>query len=443
MWAVSPRLTKQPELAIGNGGVLSPAGVAAVHFVYSGPNIGFYINESNPASLQVHLCDRYSFKIWWEYNTQQNGDAVLIGTRLGKDFYYPRAAIYDNDEQITAANLANLCDLTTSNTGVDHVVYPAQAVSVGFAWEVVDDESSLVMYAHVIKMGLGWSRFGARSCSLRATVDEDAALAGPARLVSTGNASHVYAIGGRLGWFTASQHALMETTSQRASHAADRVGYSLSRAGRFFAPAATIGINGADPSAIPSADACGHREFSVGINTDIPGERPEVYLKVESRFPVWLAGQPDSDVAWIPQSASWRANCAFTKEQNTRMSVLKAEVSELRGGLTADSITFTIDELHCTEYGNNEYAGVHDEEFVTTFPNLKRARLFAQVRSTASGFYAQVDAFTAENGGLGRVFRDVAIKSMTESEATEFFDGTPISLGFGRGGTVTLTAIGS
>lgn len=464
MWACTPRLSTQPELTKNDSGIFSPPGASAIHCVL-GP---IFRND-----VQIWLCDRYSLKLWWQYNTEENGDAVLLGPQDGKNFYYPSAALCDNGAPIRTVKLPNLGTVRfarfrssfgtffNKTLGEYEIHWQGSvAVSTGFAWDTSVPNPQLVMYAHLVGIGFlaqdalgqAWNTFGARTCGLRANVDASAALIGPARMQITNTGpmetAKVAAIGARLGQFESVQLALPQTSSARASNAqvpqsGDRVAYSFSRAQRFLAPSAGVGL-GSTTIAVSGNNAAGHREY----NMEFLPAFDEPHQSYPDRFPVWLAGQPDSSVAWIPQSSEWQANCAFTAEQNERMSVLHAQVTDLRGGKTLDGISFAINELRCTDYGNSEYAGFCNQTFQNTFPELRYARLFVQVRSTIDdSFYVQVDAFTTgfpEPGSATdrQVFRDVAFKSLTESEAIAFFNGGSITLDFLRGGTVVLTAVG-
>jgi hypothetical protein len=402
--------------------------IHAVHLLVAGDS---YLDVS------LRLGSRYSLKLTFYENTNDAHPFVRYGQRI------LRAAICDNATVVAEADLPLLA--TTLN------------VCFGYAFA---QSGTLQAYAHISRIDCSC---GSGTVGLLADVSHDEALAGKMSLVCRepiedfggdqtqyGNFS-LQCAAMRMGPFQKAMPHLQETWATKQGRAGDRVASLRSNATNF-----SNALIFSNPNqlygqfhSVAWADVGGHAEFhTTGLG---PGSPP---LK---RFAMSLMGQPSSDIAFIPASSSWRSNCGFTAAQVRRMAAVDVSVTNVSYFNVAAS------GLVANQYGNNEYAAavaqagstfgaewdtVHVQVKVSGFEDVvdtPATPLSAVVVNTR--FVVTVELFASYQGN--RVFRfnlagfpiaDGATVTLTEAEASAFFDGAPLSL---AGGAIVVTAVGT
>jgi hypothetical protein len=263
-----------------------------------------------------------------------------------------------------------------------------------------------------------------------------------------------------IGPFTSTLPHIQETWATKVARAGDRVASLRSNATNFSNPVRypnPLQLNPVFPASVAAVDCGGQHEFRGPLLPASP---------VFPRFATALMGQANSETAYIPASSSWRSNCGFTATQVARMAAVNVAVSNVNLSpvfFESSPVSFTASGLVANQYGNNEYAEtvaqsgagfgaewdtIHVQVRVTGFEDVvdPLATPLASVVVNAR-FVVAVNLFASFNGS--RVFRGgqigfpyaaSATVTLNETEASAFFDGTPLSL---AGGAIVVTAVGT
>lgn len=354
-------------------------------------------------------------------------------------------------------------------------VYPnlsGLVVCFGYAYDT--DSSQLKAYAHIsshrvtndasMQFGIVPS-CGSGTASLLVNIDEAKAFDGGMSLVSQGQGlpnAAVTSINAGVEFFHMACHFgpfletlphIQERWSVKSARAGTRVASLRSRSTNFTQPMATNASFGSivRKEGVADVDCGGHAEF---------------YRS--SRFAVSLAGQPDADIAFVPQSTSYRSNCGFTTEQNARLASLEISANDLEiynlfGGFWLAEVSFNSTECQSSSYGNNEYTGTiaqSGEVFGTEWDSLlvtARITGFEDVEDFAATpisavvvntrFIVTVSVCALAEGERTRQFDSISFpwieraftRTLTQEEADAFFDGNPIEM---ADGAITVTAVG-
>jgi hypothetical protein len=407
--------------------------IHAVHLLVAGDS---YLDVS------LRLGSRYSLKLTFYENTNAAHPFVRYGQRI------LRAAIYDNATVVTEADLPLLA--TTLN------------VCFGYAFA---QSGTLQAYAHISRIDCSC---GSGTVGLLADVNHDEALAGRMSLVCRepiedfggdqtpyGNFS-LQCAAMRMGPFQQTMPHLQETWATKQGRAGDRVASLRSSATNFSSAAifeSPLQLNPRFFRSVAWADVGGHSEFNTsGL---APGTAP---LR---RFAMSLMGQPSSDIAFIPASSSWRSNCGFTAAQVRRMAAVDVSVTDV--SLLDTPVSLEASGLVANEYGNNECVGtvaqagaafggdwdtIHVQVRVSGFEDVvdtPATPLSDVVVNTR--FVVTVDLFASLGGSrvfrfgqIGFPYAASATVTLTEAEASAFFDGSPLSL---ADGAIVVTAVGT
>ncbi|NBX91625.1 MAG: hypothetical protein EBQ85_00150, partial [Proteobacteria bacterium] len=182
-------------------------------------------------------------------------------------------------------------------------------------------------------------------------------------------------------------------------------------------------------------------------------------------FSVALNGQPDADTAWVAPSSSYRSTCGFSPSQNVKLSKLKVEVTNINFGFYSSDQSFTIDSVTPTRFGDNEYEGSVSKEIdLQSFLGITTSiiRCWVSISGSeaitnentpatlgdavmATSFYVR-SLFYAPLNEREEVLVAGQSRSLSESEAADFFNGSPLSLNvyplYVRA-SVVVTAIGT
>ena len=471
MWAAVPPFASQPVVDL-----IPDQPSRAPQYGWSGNAFGglftvtFYPRQGIPVTLEsalpsihaVHLLvvgdsyldvslrlgSRYSLKLTFYENTNGAHPFVRYGQRI------LRAAICDNATVVAEADLPLLA--TTLN------------VCFGYAFA---QSGTLQAYAHISRIDCSC---GSGTAGLLADVNHDEALAGKMSLVCRepiedfggdqtqyGNFS-LQCAAMRMGPFQQAMPHLQETWATKQGRAGDRVASLRSNATNFSNAAhfeSPMQLNPRLFRSVAWADVGGHAEFhTTGLG---PGSPP---LK---RFAMSLMGQPSSDIAFIPASSSWRSNCGFTAAQVRRMAAVDVSVTNVDlnpSPIYQALVSFQLPGLVANQYGNNEYAGTANEsgsafgaEWDTVHVQVRVSGFEDVVDTPATPlpdvvvntrFVVTVELFATYGGNRvlwfnqpgGFPFAASATVTLTEAEASAFFDGSPLSL---AGGAIVVTAVGT
>lgn len=479
MWAVIPRLQRQPDVAMfpdhpdrvgmpGFGG--GPFGVLRTSYSFTG-SVGETATLTSlvPNVCAVHTMLRFLpntsivIKLGTTYGlrlTNLTRDVTAnwalgdSGTLISKNFNiatYGKADLLENNNVISSTLLPSV-DYANSFQQPD---VSGIVACFGYAYS---DSGQLLAYAHIsthrvaraqqVQNGIVPS-CGSGTASLR--IDADPALAFDGPFTFTGSSGVEFInMACRLDAFALSVPHAQDTLATRVARAGTRVASLRSNATNFSQPLAFGGqfIEGfrGNTQGMATVDCGAHNEF---VNS--------------SRFAVSLAGQPNADTAYVPASGSWQSNCGFTAAQVEKMSALTVDLNNL--GFTANNpfggfqppvnISLTFGSVQSMGLGNNEYVGVAnspDENFekfhvwvsVAGFEDVAdyNATPLSAVQVTHR-FVVTVSVYAEGEFWGDSTFRRLGSvtlsKTLNETEAIAFFDGGSITLG---SGSVTLTPSG-
>lgn len=405
----------------------------------------------NGVHFRIELGDTYALEVrgfTWDPATQGvNGKDVVVGPSTGDVFgnsvfsCIEAKLVADGAEQASAVTQWPFPVDNSVRSEGDYGV----ALACGYAF---DNSQQMQLYAHLARHQIipGGSvqngpihSFGSGTISLVADCDADAVHEGGFRICVLENSVswRAVSLALRYGPFTSTLPFLPERNSERSARFGTRIASLRSRATNFLQPATTRNV--------ARIDCGGHPEFSEG----------------NLLSPVALAGQPDADVAWVPQSNQWRSNCGFTTQQNQKLSKLRLTCDALqvvRPQQFVLAVSFEIEECTTVDAGNNEYSGLYAEEIdggfsqmrvfvgIAGFENVNNANAATlNDVNVAISFAVQVVVFAVKDGIVDSVS---LTKTLNETEADSFFGGQPLvfeqpDIAPGTpGGTVTLTAIG-
>lgn len=431
------------NFAAGTGGDITLTAVEPnIHAIHALINVG--INSD----FYVRLGDRYSIRLYsetYDETTQGfNGRSQLAGSQINPygvyrkvSYTYLNAALMDRSSVITTANLSSGFSWP----------YSQLALCVGYAYAA---DKSLKMYAHLIPNG--GNTCGSGTCSLLTSVNAADAFSGKASFLikepTNGDGDISFrSISCHIGPFLESQPRGPETATTRATHRGDRVASLRSRSVNFTQPIMS--------SQVLPIDCGGHSEFLPTAYGYLPNEL----------FSVALNGQPDADTAWVAPSSSYRSTCGFSPSQNVKLSKLKVEVTNINFGFYSSDQSFTIDSVTPTRFGDNEYEGSVSKEIdLQSFLGITTSiiRCWVSISGSeaitnentpatlgdavmATSFYVR-SLFYAPLNEREEVLVAGQSRSLSESEAADFFNGSPLSLNvyplYVRA-SVVVTAIGT
>jgi hypothetical protein len=288
---------------------------------------------------------------------------------------------------------------------------------------------------------------GSKTVNLIATVDEQDALRGKMKIVVDKGFVGFHVMACKIGPFEKTEHHVLERTAIKKTRAGDRVASLRSKSSNFSRPVNFF-------STAAQVDCGGHVEF---LST---------YSGPMCLFAPSLAGQPDSETAYVACSDSWRSNCGFSLEHALKTSKISVQATDwdLHPVFFIDIPATFQKDIVSNLYGNNEYAvkfadtpiiyGIERDYWDHLHVAVEIAGFEDVVDPFASPlsavqprtqFTVKITVFASKNGErvisfLGFSLAASATKTLTEEEAVGFFEGSPITLADGK---VSITAIGA
>lgn len=403
--------------------------IHAVHVVlgmHSQPDFSFCLGE------------RYRLTI----STFSNADPLHPFMSVGEAAV--RARIEDNSAPVASADLPYI-----PATPVWDEVNLTSGLCACFGY-ARDNTGQLQAYANISYFGVG-AHCGSGTVNLIAPVNEESALQGKMKIVVRKGFVGFHVMACKIGPFANTEHHVLETTYSKTTRAGDRVASLRSNSSNFSSPANFF-------STVAQVDCGGHAEFLQSFLLSYP------YGYVDGPgnlclFTPSLAGQPNSETAYVACSNSWRSNCGFSFAHALKTSAISVQVTDwdLHPGFPVRTATFQKSNIVSNLYGNNEYAATvsDDAQFWDTLHVAARITgledvvdPFASPLSAVqprTRFTVSVNVFGSKDGqrsigffGFGLVAS--ATKTLTESEAIAFFEGAPLSLVDGK---VSITAVGA
>lgn len=417
--------------------------VKAVHCVFELPNA----IPSSGIDLRIRLGDHYALRVRDEQISAFEVDIVKASWLRSTDYYLATfthvllAELLDGEAVLSSAKMLSLDGRNASSTLISQQ-RASRFFAVSFGYSLNAQSNEMKLYGHFsmpvfVEASVAC---GSKTVGLAATIDPSKATPDKAYIIIDNLASlqGIPTICCHPTVFSTSTPFVMERSDVRHARTGTRIGSRRSRATLFATP---------QPNSV--TDSAGHPE--------------------SHNFAVAVAGQPDHDVAWVPQSTTWRANCGFTEAQNVKTSKLsvvgenlffRSEVITTQFGYVEHGpFSVSVDELSCTSYGNNEYFGHTDDD--PGFPQSPQNGIDALVMISGREFesgglmtlrYDVVVAFAARlANGFNELVGTNLRKTLTEAEADAFFSGTPLEITADisvplfatQTQKVTLTAIGT
>jgi hypothetical protein len=374
-------------------------------------------------------------------------------------FPYLTARIFDQSGDIAVVSTPGI------NAGDGYSFDRVLSVCMGFA-QASGGVGQLKLYAYVrqFKTGVrfGTPDFGSGTLSMVCDANQQTAFSGAPEVQGSS-----LCVGLRLEQFIKTLPCLPELRTVRQQRAGSMVASHKSRCLRFSQFISAVNT-GQAPMSLAQVDCGGHDEL--------------FGFTAEEKLAVFLNGQPDENVAWLPDPGNPRSDCAFTENQNIRLKKLSLELNDLP--LTGLPAWAKVDDVpiegECGQFGNNEYTGVNDNAitwnntidrgFGPETQTVAVSKVWAFVRLSG---YEEVEDTTTQNinsvvctyqlritvdimaplqddpesDPSGTIFVQRVSKLLTEAEAISFFDGTPVTILASEmdgpsAGTVVVSAVG-
>lgn len=481
MWAVIPRLQRQPDVAMFPdapelvemaGGFINPFGFVATEYAFTGdatltclvPNVCAVhtLIRFIPNSVVVlKIGNSYALRLFDvsyggdAQNWPVGGDGKLLYPVAFPHFglsKYPKAELLCDNQQL-AFTLLPKVGYANSISGVGVSGISGIAVCFGYAYS---GTGQLQAYAHISVHRVSRDQqaqintvpsCGSGTASMLVDIDPELAFDGPFTVTGSSGVQFRH-MACRIGPFPISTAHVQDTLQTRVARAGTRVASLRSSATNFSQPLAFGGqfINAArgNQQGMATVDCGAHNEF---VNS--------------SRFAVSLAGQPDADTAYVPASRNWQSNCGFTAAQVQKMSSLTVQLNNLTfpknlpgSSSNPHSFSLSFGTLQSLDLGNNEYVAFvnnpsADIERLHIWLSIVGLEDVADYQATPLSavqvshrfqvlisVYGEGEAwFNATQKRIGRV--DLS-QNLTESEAIDLFNGDPVTVQ----STVTITASG-